>query len=45
MFNFTIMEEKDKKSPKETAAIFEAMAKAMVKGNPKPKKKRKKPKK
>ena len=28
---------KDKKTPKETASIFDAMTKAMVKGNPKPK--------
>lgn len=30
------------KSPKETESIFSAMAKAMVKGNPKPKIKAKK---
>jgi hypothetical protein len=29
------------KSPKQTANIFEAMTKAMVKGNPKPKPKKK----
>jgi hypothetical protein len=33
------------KSPKETASIFGAMTKAMVKGNPKPKPKGKKGKK
>ena len=31
----------DKKSPKETATIFNAMTKAMVSGNPKPKAKKK----
>jgi len=35
----------DKKSPKETAKLFDAMTKAMVKGNPKPKTKVKKVKK
>ena len=37
---------KDKKTPQETAIIFDAMVKAMVSGNPKPKTKKKgKPKK
>ena len=31
----------DKKTPKETANIFDAMTKAMVAGNPKPNKKAK----
>jgi hypothetical protein len=31
---------KDQKTPKETEKLFEAMAKAMVKGNPKPKAKK-----
>jgi len=31
--------EKNKKSPKETIALFDAMTKAMAKGNPKPKSK------
>lgn len=31
----------DKKSPKETAKLFEALTKAMVSGNPKPKVKQK----
>jgi hypothetical protein len=33
--------DKDKKSPKETASTFFAMTKAMVSGNPKPKRKSK----
>lgn len=36
----------DKKTPKETVKLFEALTKAMVSGNPKPKAKgKKKPKK
>ncbi len=31
---------KDKKSPEETASVFNSMVKASVSGNPKPKKKR-----
>jgi len=40
LFKFAVMAD-EKKSPKETATIFNALLKASVKGNPKPKAKSK----